>query len=109
MKIILLFSVLPVWAGFANLRRKRFFQHHRGVSRVNPTRIGDITGMQQINQQLESYEDGTNINQQRSSSDEHSINQLSTEQLTKMLTQRTVQKTIRNIFPHFFMKKGRHV
>lgn len=31
MKLILLLAAVPAWAGFGNLRRKGFYQHHRGV------------------------------------------------------------------------------
>lgn len=38
MKIILLLAAVPAWAGFADLARKGFYQHHRGRKSVNRRR-----------------------------------------------------------------------
>ena len=107
MKIILLFVAVPVLAGFANLRRKGYYQHHRGVSHVKPQRspsgqqsmerlqqpngaqqpqmdLGDITGIQLIDKLLVGL----------SSPDKQAM-----DELTEMMKQRDLRQVVRLQLP----------
>ena len=43
MKLLLLLAVVQAWAGFADLRRKGLYQHHRDGRRVNLRRSSPNT------------------------------------------------------------------